>query len=101
MRVHRRGILTRGSDAGRFEGGVLAGVRHDPRTVLLDHRRDARGEVAEAVGEFALVDGIEALEREVTVVREADLAEQEPAQRVGAVAFGGLGDRHRGSLPTC
>src|SRR2546426_8932506 len=68
--------------------------------VVHDHRERARHEVADGVGELRGIARVEALPREVAVVVEPDLAEQEVAQRIGAVSIDrfGEGDGRAGGL---
>ena len=76
----------------------LAGGGQAPVAVAADHRDDARGEVAETVGEFGLVAGGEVLPRERAVLTERDRAQEVVAERVGAEYVGDLRRSNAGQL---
>src|SRR5579883_1414609 len=80
--------ITNGIPGFAGEGFVLrlmrAGLRDLAGEVLLDEGGSAAGEIAEAVGEVAVIAGDERVVAEVAVLAEDDFAQQEIAQRVHA-----------------
>ena len=73
--------------------GQLARLRHLAVAVLGDHRQHALGQVAVVVGQVAVDAMDHGAVREVAVVAEVDLAQQEVAHLVETVALHDLG-RH-------
>src|SRR5882762_1164752 len=89
LRVHGPRICRNRFPRGRLERRVARRriVGDDGAAITLHHRQGARHEIAKCIGEVGGVTRVEPLPRKVAVALEADLAHQEIAQRVGAVAF--------------
>src|SRR5882762_3688755 len=58
--------------------------RNPPIKEILNHRQNSAGEIAEAVGEVAVVAGDEGVVAEIAVLAEDDVAKKEIAERVHA-----------------
>src|SRR6266576_6661012 len=95
--VHRARIGGERVAAGLLErrGEAARVARHDALAVAMNHRERARHEVAERVGEVRGVARVEALPAEIAVALEPDFAQQEVAERVGAVPLDRPVEAHR------
>src|SRR6476646_4835056 len=87
--VHRRVILDEIADVRAIERCALT-RRHDAVAILLHHRDRPAREIAPAVCELGGIALIEALPGKITVAIERDLAQQEIAERIGAVTVNRL-----------
>src|SRR5438876_4140932 len=99
VRVHGARVRRERAPGRGFERRVVVlGVAwYRAPAVVHDHRERARHEVADGVGELRGIARVEALPREVAVVVEPDLAEQEVAQRIGAVSIDRFGEGDGGA----
>src|SRR4029079_4813632 len=67
-----------------IQGGIRS-FWHHSRPVLLDHGERARGKIPKPVGQVTVVARVESFPAEFSVSREADLPQEEVAQRIWSV----------------